>query len=42
MDARNNITEVTKASQFELNQSIRGLAVVGIAVLVFVVWGINI
>ena len=41
MDARNNIIEVTKASQFGLNQSIRGLAVVGIAALVFVVWGIS-
>ena len=38
---RNNMTEVSKASQFGLNQSIRGLAVVGIAALVFVVWGIS-
>ena len=41
MDAQNNITEVSKTSQFGLSQSIRGLAVVGIAALVFVVWGIN-
>ena len=40
-NARNNITEVSKASQFGLNQSIRGLAVVGIVALVFVVWGIS-
>ena len=40
-NARNNMTEVSKASQFGLNQSIRGLAVVGIAALVFVVWGIS-
>ena len=42
MDARNNIAEVTKASQFGLNKSIRGLAVVGIAAIVFVAWGIRI
>ena len=41
MDAQNNITEVSKTSQFGLSQSIRGLAVVGIAALVFVVWGIS-
>ena len=35
------MTKVSKASQFGLNQSIRGLAVVGIAALVFVVWGIS-
>ena len=40
-NARINIAEVTKASQFGLNKSIRGLAVVGIAALVFVVWGIS-
>ena len=40
-NARNNIIEVSKASQFGLNQSIRGLAVVRIAALVFVVWGIS-
>ena len=41
MDAQNNITEVSKTSQFGLSQSIRGLAVLGIAALVFVVWGIS-
>ena len=40
-NVRNNITEVSKTSQFGLSQSIRGLAVVGIAALVFVVWGIS-
>ena len=41
MDARNNITEVSKTSQFGLSQSIRGLAVVGITALVFVAWRIS-
>ena len=41
MDAQNNITEVSKTSQFGLSQSIRGLAVVGITALVFVAWGIR-
>ena len=41
MDARNNITEVSKTSQFGLSQSILGLAVVGIAALVFVAVGIS-
>ena len=40
-NAQNNITEVSKTSQFGLSQSIRGLAGVGIAALVFVVWGIS-
>ena len=41
MDAQNNITEVSKTSQFGLSQSIRGLAAVCDTALVFVVWGIS-